>query len=72
MYELETPKEDNYTFYQCIVNMHNNIECQKIDKDKYILIEKSTLVPVKKIYPEFLHRFVIKSAMTPKNVTINK
>lgn len=72
MSEIETPKASDYTFYQCIVNMHNNIECKKINKDSYILVENSTLVPVKKIYPEFLHRFVIKSAMTPKKVTINK
>ncbi len=68
MSELKTPDTKDYIFYQCIINHFNNIECNKLDKENYILLENSKLVPVRKIYPEFLHKFIIKSEMTPKKV----
>jgi hypothetical protein len=69
MTELNIPDGTNYQYYQCFVNSFNNIICNKID-NKYTYINGSRLITVKKIIPEYLHKYFIKYKMAPNDITI--
>ena len=70
--ELNYPKNDNYYFYQCVVNI-DSIKCYKIkDKYSYKYIDNSVLVPVNKLLPEIFHKQYLYFTLVPKKLVIYK